>query len=257
MQPEQYAKMRSEEERHWWYRGNRAMVLALLAGRFPADRPLRWLDVACGTGGNLSDPRRLLGREAVTVGIDLDWEALEMTRRRGVTHVVRGTLDHLPFGDGEFDLVTCFEALYHEAVRDWRGALVGFARVLRPGGLLLSREPAFEALRGSHDVVVKGARRFRVAEVREAARAAGLRVVRCSYQNMVTFFPALVMRSWQRWRGREGEGHEADFDKGGGGGGVVGGVLAGWLGWEGRVLRVMRLPVGSSVVCLAERGGGG
>lgn len=253
MQPEQYAKMRSEEERHWWYRGNRRMVVALLRGRLPKGRVPRWLDVACGTGGNLAEPERVLGCAARTCGLDLEPAALEMTRSRGVPHVVRASLDALPFGGGAFDVVTCFEALYHEAVRDWRAAIAGFARVLAPGGLLLLREPAFEALRGSHDVVVRGARRFRRRELADAVRGAGLDVVRCSYQNLVTFLPALVIRTWQRRRGLASSAdHAADFDTGGGGGPIAS-LLAASLACEGHLLRVLPLPFGSSVVCLGRR----
>ena len=252
MQPEQYAKMRSEEKLHWWYRGNRKAVRALLARRWREHRLPRWLDVACGTGGNLAEPERLIGRSAQAFGLDLEPAALALTRSRGVPHVVRATLDDLPFAEGSFDLVTCFEALYHQGVPNWPDALAGFARVLAPGGFLLSREPAFAALRGSHDVVVQGARRFRRAQLTAGMRAAGLEVVRCSYQNIVTFFPALVIRSWQRRHGlAPAPEHQADFAKGGGG--LVGSLLTGWLALEGHILRALPLPFGSSVICLARR----
>src|SRR5262245_25499611 len=125
MQPEQYARMRAEEERHWWYRGNRAMVKALLAGRLEGGGTPRWLDVACGTGGNLAEPERVLGRTAACFGLDLSAQALALCRERGLARVVRASLEDVPFAAGSFDVVTCFEALYHQEVADWRAAVAG------------------------------------------------------------------------------------------------------------------------------------
>src|SRR5262245_13944929 len=129
--------MRAEEERHWWYRGNRAMVKAVLGRRLAGAATVRWLDVACGSGGNLAEPARVLGRAAACVGLDLSAQALELCRARRIERVVRASLEEVPFAAGSFDVVTCFEALYHEEVADWRNAIAGFARVLAPSGWLL------------------------------------------------------------------------------------------------------------------------
>jgi SAM-dependent methyltransferase len=222
----------------------------LLAGRLP-DREIRWLDAACGTGGTSPIPG---GCSAATRPLRRRPRArgAALCRARGIECVARASLDELPYAQGSFDLVTCFEALYHEGVRDFRAAVAGFARVLAPGGWLLLREPAFELLRGSHDAAVHGARRFRKAQLADAARAAGLEVARCSYQNVVTFAPALVIRSLQRKK-HAAPRPEADFDKGGGG--AVGGLLSAWLALEGRLLRFASLPFGSSALCLARRPG--
>jgi hypothetical protein len=105
-------------------------------------------------------------------------------------------------------------------------------------------------LYGSHDVVVHTARRFRRAPFRRAVVAAGVEVLRSSYQNVVTFFPALAVRTLQRWRGLDRGRHVADFDKGET---PLAGLLAAWLRLEGWWLQRAGLPFGSSVLCVARK----
>lgn len=248
MQPEQYELMRRQEEAHWWYRGNRSVLLRLVA-RHAGAGPQRWLDAGCGTGKNLQS----LPQAKDPCGIDFDAQALRFCRGRGLARLARASVTALPFAEGSFDLLTCFEVLNSKSIDDWRAALPGFLRVLRPGGLAILREPAFPFLYGSHDVVVHTARRFRRAEFRAALVAAGFEVLRCSYQNLVTFFPALVIRSTQRWRGLERIDNRADFGHGGVLARLLGGLLAASIAAEGPWLRFANLPLGSSLLSVARR----
>jgi hypothetical protein len=77
-------------------------------------------------------------------------------------------------------------------------------------------------------------------------------VLRCSYQNLVTFAPALLLRTWQRMRGAATAAPKADFHHGSG---PVGALLATWLACEGWLLQYTRLPIGSSVLCIARKPG--
>ncbi len=103
--------------------------------------PYRMLDVGCGTGSLLgimaSDPLAEL-----LVGLDY---AGEMIRRAGEKfarsqfadklHALRGDSERLPFGDHTFDVITCCNSFHHYPHQG--AAIRGFARVLRPGGLLV------------------------------------------------------------------------------------------------------------------------
>lgn len=170
--------------------------------------------------------------------------------RPAVGRLLAAHAERVPFADASFDVVTCFEVLNSDSIADWQAVLRELSRVLRPDGVLVLREPAFMALFGSHDVVVHTARRFRRRPLRAAVSAAGLCVERCSYQNTVTFFPALAIRSFQRFRGLQGRTHVADFAKGDT---VLGPLLAAWLRFEGWWLARARLPFGSSVLCVARK----
>src|SRR5579885_75306 len=126
------------EGRHWWYRGMGEVALGLLAGvKLP--RPALVLDAGCGPGGT-SARFKPLGR---VVGLDLATEALTLARRHSLDGLVRSSVTALPFADGTFDLVLSFDVIYHLWVGDDRLAVKELARVLKPGGYLLIRVPAF------------------------------------------------------------------------------------------------------------------
>jgi ubiquinone/menaquinone biosynthesis C-methylase UbiE len=94
------------------------------------------LDAGSGTG-NLTVLLTKTGAQAV--GIDFSPEALSAHRRKDPdAMLLRASLEErLPFGDGVFDRVVCASVLFSLSADGVRTALGEFARVLRPGGLLL------------------------------------------------------------------------------------------------------------------------
>jgi SAM-dependent methyltransferase len=230
------------EEGQWWYTGQRAIAMALLEPDLSPATSRRLLDVGCGTGVNLVHLARL-GR---AVGIDLAADAVAFCRERGV-RAVRANAASLPFADGRFDAVTSFDVIYHAWVADDRAAVAEMARVLRPGGVLLLRVPALEALRGAHDVEVQSRHRYTRGELRGLLETAGLRVLRATYCNSVLFPLLLARRTLDRLLGRAGS--DVAF-------------LPAPLEWAFRrallaeatlIRRGFSLPLGASVVALARR----
>ncbi|MBI3980325.1 MAG: methyltransferase domain-containing protein [Chloroflexi bacterium] len=189
MEAEQYEQMFAVEDSHWWYRGMWAAALALLQ-RTLNGRPIRILDAGCGTGGTTAR----LGQLGGVVGLDTSPLALERSRARGIDWLVGGSVEHLPFAAGSFDVVTTFDVLYHRQVGDDLAALREFARILRPGGVLLVRVPAHDWLRGKHDAAVHTAHRYGRAELREKLATTGFRVERLTYANCLLFPLALLKR---------------------------------------------------------------
>jgi SAM-dependent methyltransferase len=171
-------------------RNARAILARYLAPR----RSYRILDAGCGTGGTTDD----LASFGVVTGVDMSEEALAFAASRGLGRLVRGTVEGLPFASESFDVVTSFDVLYHRAVIDVAAALNEFHRVLRPGGIALVRVPAFDWLRGAHDVAVHTERRFTVGELREAMAAAGFRIRYANYGNAILFPLAIAKRSLER-----------------------------------------------------------
>jgi SAM-dependent methyltransferase len=199
--------MAAVEARHWWYGGMRAIVAALLDEVYGGRTDLNILDAGCGTGGNAL----FLQRYGRVAGVDLAPEALEYGGPRLPGVLARGSVLELPFATGSFDLVTSFEVLYHRAVPDERPALAEVRRVLRPGGRLLIRLPAFELLRGKHDRAVHGRRRYTGAELRALLTEAGFRVERLSYVNSLLLPLPLAQRVLERAL-PAAEHHESDLE---------------------------------------------
>ncbi|MDO8672801.1 MAG: class I SAM-dependent methyltransferase, partial [Dehalococcoidia bacterium] len=150
MNSEEYHLMYSIEDTFWWYKGMRQITFALLHGLMQGGTDRMILDAGCGTGG-MMQPLSQLGS---AVGIDFAEEATNLANQRERGIVMRGSVTDLPFAAATFDLVTCFDVLYHLAVSDDEAALKELSRVLKPGGYLLVRVPAYDFLRGHHDVVV-------------------------------------------------------------------------------------------------------
>jgi SAM-dependent methyltransferase len=194
MERSEYETMAAVEARHWWYGGMRAVAAALLDEVYAARRDLCILDAGCGTGGNV----RFLRRYGSVRGVDIAPEALEHGGPQLSGALARGSVLALPFASNSFDLVTSFEVLYHRAVPDESPALAEARRVLRPGGRLLIRLPAFELLRGKHDRAVHGRRRYTAREVRELLTAAGFAVERLSYVNALLLPLPLAQRLLER-----------------------------------------------------------
>jgi len=107
------------------------------AGIRPRDKVL---DVGCGGGRAIA---RILARTRREVaGVDHSPEAVGTTRRlnrsaiaSGRLRVLEGSVDHLPFRDGFFNVATAFETTYFWP--DLQAGLIEIRRVLSPGGRLV------------------------------------------------------------------------------------------------------------------------
>ncbi|MGH2898237.1 MAG: class I SAM-dependent methyltransferase, partial [Solirubrobacteraceae bacterium] len=144
------------EERHWWYRGRRAVIEAVLDGSaLPPAGFARILDAGCGSGRNMV----MLASRGEVTGIEPAAASLRAARERGAGPVLTGSLDEpLALADASFDLAVALDVLEH--VQDDRAALRELARVLAPGGRLLVTVPQYGWLWGEHDVLAHHQRRY-------------------------------------------------------------------------------------------------
>lgn len=107
--------------------------------------PASFLDAGCGEGFVTEIIARQFPGLPVT-GFDFNAPSVELARQKnpGVTFQVASIYD-LPFADGEFDVVGCFEVLEH--LDDPRRALRELARVSRRALLLsVPHEPWFSVM---------------------------------------------------------------------------------------------------------------
>src|SRR3954469_11277299 len=181
MEQAEYLVMAEVEGHHWWYGGMRAVTASMLHSAYAGRHDLHMLDAGCGSGGNL----RFLQRYGSVIGIDLAAEALALGHSSTQSDLARASVLAMPFADARFDLVTSFDVLYHRAVPDERAALREAWRVLRPGGRLLLRLPAYQFLLRRHDREVHTRRRYTAGYVRALLQSSGFVTERCSYINTV------------------------------------------------------------------------
>lgn len=235
------------EQRHFWFRALRRFMRPLLADAAGGRRDLRLLDCGCGTGANLS----LLAEFGQPFGFDLSSSGPRFARRYGQTRLAQASIASIPFADASFDIVTAIDVLYTLEEDDERRAVAEMLRVLRPGGTLIVNVAALEILRGTHSARSNEIRRSSRRRLRRVLCEPGLIVERLSYTNFTLFPLMLAVRQWQRLAGRATPEQEAiDMRVPPA---IVNEPLAALLAIEARLLRVMDMPVGSSLLAVARR----
>ena len=238
-----YSEYSQIEDTHWWFRGRREIFTRLLDPLGKAR--LRILDIGFGTGAMLT----FLSRYGDVVGMDMSVEAIRFARTRCDRPMLLGDITHVPLATASLDLVTAFDIIEH--VDDDAAALAELARICRPGGHMLITVPALQFLWGNQDVISHHRRRYTLREVEARVRTAGFTPRRLSYFNALLFPAVAAVRVARRLRGEPQGPVKSDFTMTKPG--LVNDVLARVFASEGRVLTRWRLPVGVSVVCLAER----
>ena len=120
--------------------------LVAMADVAPGERAL---DLACGTGDLAF---AVAARGARAVGLDITHRMVQLARQKSATaRFITGDMSSLPFRSASFDLVTTGYGLRN--VPDLDAAIDEIARVLRPGGRLLSLDfnrPESPLLRGAY-----------------------------------------------------------------------------------------------------------
>ena len=235
------------EQAHFWWRGFRAFVRPLVAEAVAGLPNPAILDCGCGTGANLG----VLEEYGRAFGFDISPWGVEHAHTSGRTRVVQASVTDIPIVSQRFDLVTAFDVLYTLTEQQEQAALSEMFRVLRPGGTLIVNVAALEILRGNHSVFGAEVRRSTRRRLRRILQAAGLAVVRLTYTNFTLFPLMLAVRTTQRAIGLatpEEAGTDIVVPPA-----PVNAALSALLWCEARALRVIDMPIGSSLLCVARK----
>jgi SAM-dependent methyltransferase len=192
----EFEAMLALDERHWWYRGRRRIVRAVLDGLVLPAAP-RLLDAGSGSGRTLDE----LSRYGEVSAVEIEPRGVDAARARGYADVRQAPVEAIPHPDASFDVVTCLDVIEH-TLDDVR-SLRELRRVTRPGGALLVTVPAYPRMWSRHDELNRHQRRYTRAMVRAAAGAAGWRVERLTSFNAAYLLPAALVRLVRRGGGSE------------------------------------------------------
>jgi SAM-dependent methyltransferase len=244
MEPREYEIMYLAEGSHWWYQGMFAITQRIMETHLcPAagSRP-RILDAGCGTGGGML----FLSRHGPVTGLDISSEAVRYCCKRGLKYVVRGSVLALPFFGEAFDLVTSFDILYFKEIDD-RVALQEASRVLRPGGKMIVRVPAFDWLRGTHDIKVSTRHRYSLRELAAKMERSGFEIEFINYANTILFPVAVIKRILEKWLPSQ---RDSDIT-------LPMGIFSSFCKFclfiESRIIMKRRFPFGLSLVALGRK----
>jgi len=161
-----YRELYELEDRHWWFRGRREIIWALLE-RAGVGSARRLLDAGCGTGRNLVE----FGALGQPEGVDFSEQAVEFCRHRGLGGVQRAPVEELPYEDGRFDLILATDVIEH--LDDDVRALRELRRVASEHGRLVVTVPAYAWLWSRHDESMHHRRRYTARRLTGRLRAAG------------------------------------------------------------------------------------
>jgi SAM-dependent methyltransferase len=235
------------EQQHFWWRGLRAFARPLVADALAARPNPRILDCGCGTGANLV----MLGAFGRATGFDVAFRGLELAQQYGLTRLAQASITHMPFDSGTFDLVTAFDVLYSLPEAQEAAGLAEIFRVLKPGGVIVVNVAALRILRGNHSLFGAEVRRSTRRRLRGLLSGAGFRVTRLTYSNASLFPLMLAVRTGQRLVGLatpEEAGTDVVIPPA-----PINGLLSLLLRVEARALRVIDMPIGSSLLCVARK----
>ena len=234
-----YDRMAEIDGEHWWFVARRNIITSLLKRHAPS-RPLRILEVGCGTGSNIPMLREFGSVEA----IEPDDHARALAAERTGAPIQGGLLpDGVELADGAYDLIVLLDVLEH--IPDDVGALQALRSKLAPGGKLVLTVPAMPWLWSAHDVAHHHQRRYTSRKLRQALTDAGFKPKHSGHFNSLLFPLIVGARAVGKLTGRAG-GDDAMPSR------AVNAVLKRVFGveklWVGRV----KVPFGVSLAAVAE-----
>jgi len=236
------------EQSHFWFRGFRQYMKPALARATAGVPSARILDCGCGTGSNL-EMLRPYGR---AVGFDLTGIGPAFAREHG-HHVAQASIAQIPFTSGTFDLVTSFDVFQCLPDPVEQDAITEAARVLKPGGWLLLHVAALKILHGRHSVLSEEVRRYTPSRLRMIVERGGFRIDRLTFDHASLLPIMLPVRMWHRLSANgavpAGEGEITVPSA------PINAALTALVSLEALALRAVNMPIGSSLMCLAQKPG--
>ncbi len=242
MDPQEYEAMYRAQSSLWWYRGMERITRKVLDGYYQRGSRLKILDAGCGTGASL----RLLATYGEVVAVDYSPVALTFCRGQAGARFVQGTVNGLPFGREVFDLVVSFDVICCLGVDD-ESALAEYARVLKPGGRLFLRLPAYNWLRGAHDSAVDIRERYTARLAKRRLQKARFVIERTGYVNTFLFPLAAAKRlSEPIFRSQHASDLTLNY-------GRLQRLFEAVLSSESLLTRLVRLPFGLTVLAVGRK----
>jgi len=229
------------EADHWWFKGRRRLFGRILRNLDVA-KDARILDAGTSSGSNL----RLLKDDGYTnfTGLEISDHAIAMCKAKGLGPIERGDICAMPFPDASFDFVLATDIIEHVDRDDL--ALGEMLRVLKPGGHCLVTVPAFQSLWGHEDVKLHHKRRYRMGQLLQRVRAAGLAPVESYHFNYLLFLPIWLVRRLARAKPPP-DRNETQFAP------FLNTVLSGIFALDTRTAPLLKPGFGVSALVLARR----
>lgn len=173
------------EENSFWYR-HRGNCIIEAINQYPPRGAI--FDVG---GGNGVVAKAIEEKGYETVLVEPGETGAGNAQKRGLTHIVRSTLEEAGFRAGTLPAVGLFDVLEH--IRDRRDFLETVYRLLEPGGKLYITVPALGSLWSAEDDFAGHFKRFTVKTISKELKDLGFHVEYATY--MFSFLPPAIFLS--------------------------------------------------------------
>lgn len=188
MEIEQYTNIFNIENDLFWYKGLRDLVKRQLdLNQIDKDNSLIF-DAGCGTGKLLET---LYMKK--NIGMDISDAALYYTKKRKLSHIVKGDINRIPIANNVFDMIISLDVLCHKGVNE-DNAVSELYRILSDDGRLILNLPAYNFLKAGHDEIDHTHKRYTLKDVKRNLLKAGFKIELITYHVTFLFPLALVSR---------------------------------------------------------------
>lgn len=190
MDREFYATLAKDQAKHWWYRGRRANLEAVLSKYLRGKSNCSILEIGAGSGGNIEMLQKFGSIDAV----EMQDESREIIESNFPSVTVRnGALpDAEVFANKSYDVIAMFDVLEH--VEAERESLTAITSHIADDGLLIISVPAYKWLWSHHDEVAHHFRRYTKGRLQTALVDTGWDVQQVGYFNTLLFPLAVAAR---------------------------------------------------------------
>lgn len=238
MDDDEFTRMAALEDRHWWFRARREIMLEQIRRHAPP--PGLMVEIGCGTGGNL----KLLGQHYPVLGIDIAPRAVALARQRIPHEIQCGDFREVLRGRwAEVTAVVLMDVLEH--VDDDLAFAHDLFAALKPGARVFITVPADGVPFSRHDTALGHVRRYSRERFVQLWRGLPVRLER-----LTAFNTLLLPVVWLARRLSRGESGGSDVRQHSAFGNAV---LYRLFSLERLLLRHVALPVGVSLLAVLTK----
>ncbi len=236
MESQEYRLLFAAEETHWWFLAKRQYLKKVLP--IPK-RSLRILDAGAGTGGT----SQFLEQWGNVTRIESSPVAAEFLKRRGLSFI-RQDLNTYKFPKAAYDIITCLDVLYHTDIKNDETLIQNFYYALKPGGLLVITDCAVPQLMSRHDTRNHARVRYTLSDVTKKIKTSGFTIQKATYTYFFVFPLTVLSRVLEKFSDRSDVSIPPR---------IINALLWHICLWESYILKVISLPIGSSLLVVARK----
>ncbi len=236
------------ERKHFWHTGRKEIIYqALKRSLQDKTENFKMLEIGCGNGIVLE----YLDRKGINVeGSDISIDGLRFCQKRVKIPLYQSDASNTPFPAESYDVVGAFDILEH--IEDDQFLLNEIYRICKKEGRIIITVPANNQLWNDFDVISGHKRRYSKKELVLKIEKAGFKIEKISFY-MFFLFPLLwLIRRADIFRNQKKKRNPSElleFKTVP----LINGFFLTVLRLEKRLLTMVNLPFGSSLICVAKK----